>query len=168
VTLPNQKELFSVAYVRAVAAAAGFNVGGMDVDDDSVDIEIGAAGPRGSMHSPRLGLQLKCTAAGILADDELPFRLKLKNYDDLRPENRMIPCVLVVMTVPKDTATWLAQSDENLLLCHCAYWLSLRGLPEVEQTYADQKVTVKLSRAKPFTVAALTELMTIVGKGEKP
>jgi hypothetical protein len=45
--LNTQKEQFSNAFIVAVAAAAGFTTGQWDVDDDSIDWQIAAAGGRG-------------------------------------------------------------------------------------------------------------------------
>lgn len=45
--LNQQKELFSEAYVRAVAAVGGFSVSQPEVDDDSIDLKIVARGGEG-------------------------------------------------------------------------------------------------------------------------
>ena len=56
--LSAQKEQFSHAYVRAVAAVAGFAVAKPEVDDDSVDLSI-----KSKLHSvrPQVDVQLKCS-----------------------------------------------------------------------------------------------------------
>ncbi|MBX9622696.1 MAG: DUF4365 domain-containing protein [Gemmataceae bacterium] len=167
-TTNNQKELFSIAFVQAVAAAAGYNVNNWQIDDDSVDIGIGKRGRDDKVRSPRIDLQLKCTAEGVLARDHLAFRLPMKNYDDLRHPDYLVPRLLVVVTVPEDMAGWLAQTDDRLELCHSGYWVSLRGRPEVYSDADDPKVTVHVPKAQPFTVEALRGLMAAVGRGEKP
>ena len=71
-----QKEQFSDAFIRAVAAAAGYAVSKPSVDDDSIDWQIAATGGKGTTRSPRLELQLKCrTNLNVLAD---AFRLPLE------------------------------------------------------------------------------------------
>ncbi|MEO5365718.1 MAG: hypothetical protein H7831_05085 [Magnetococcus sp. WYHC-3] len=47
-----QKEHFSEAYVRAVAAVAGYSVSRPGVDDDSVDLTISAPGGNGTLRAP--------------------------------------------------------------------------------------------------------------------
>jgi hypothetical protein len=79
--LNQQKEQFSRAYVRAIAAAAGFDVYTPGVDDDSIDLGIAASAKR-SRRRPRLELQLKCMARKVT--DVMRFPLGLKNYNDLR------------------------------------------------------------------------------------
>jgi Domain of unknown function (DUF4365) len=120
-----QKEQFSDAFVVAVAAAAGFVTGRWDVDDDSIDWQIAAAGGQGTLRSPRLELQLKCTASPSVAEGSIHFPLPAKNYEDLIPANLAVPRILVVVIVPKLTSDWFTLSDESLILRNCAYWASL-------------------------------------------
>lgn len=82
--LSNQKEQFSAAYVRAIASAAGYAVSRPEVDDDSVDRTLSARGGNGSLRSPKLDIQLKCTARRYSGHPLLRFPLRRKNYDDLR------------------------------------------------------------------------------------
>ena len=56
-TTPDQKEGLSVAYIKALAARAGFSTAVPEPDRDSVDVRIMAGGPR----RPALDLQLKAT-----------------------------------------------------------------------------------------------------------
>lgn len=58
-----QKEQFSLAFIQAVAAAAGCNVARAAVDDESVDLELIAAHDAADLRpSPHLAIQAKCTA----------------------------------------------------------------------------------------------------------
>jgi hypothetical protein len=88
----DRKERFSLAYISAVAAHAGYlfseRVG---PDKDSVDGRIeGSEGRR-----PRVEFQAKATAREILRDDHLTFPLLIKNYNDLRLDSR-VPRLLIV------------------------------------------------------------------------
>ena len=68
----------SLAYVKAVAARAGFSTAVPEPDRDSVDLRIMAGGPR----RPALDLQLK--ARTDLAEPQAGFRrirLSIKNYN---------------------------------------------------------------------------------------
>ena len=69
--LAQQKQEFSKAYVKAIAAAAGYATQEPTVDDDSVDLGVVARGGGGTVRSPRLDLQLKCTARHLLAETTL-------------------------------------------------------------------------------------------------
>lgn len=158
-----QKEQFSNAYVRAVAAAAYKP----EVDDDSVDWGIGARGAGGTVRSPKVELQLKSTSQDVIKADHLAYPLKRKNFDELRFDDYQVPRILVVVVVPDDVAFWLTQSEDALALRHCGYWLSIRGRPV--STNADEvPVTVHLPRTQVFSVVDLTAMMDRVGEGGLP
>jgi hypothetical protein len=160
-----RKEQFSDAFVRAAAAVAGFATSKPSVDDDSVDWVIHQAGGQGAIRSPRLELQLKCTASPDSNEAGFRYHLSLKNYIDLSAGNLMVPRILVLVVVPMDIDNWLRMTDEHLVLRNCAYWASLRGLP---QTSNSSSVLVELPRASRFDAKALDRLMTRVGAGEPP
>ncbi len=144
-----QKEQFSIAFVRAVAAVAGVKVLRTEVDDDSIDIGLERAGGC----APKLDLQLKCTADPLPTGGDISFPLKLKNYDDLRRAT-VAPRWLVTLFVPTDCADWLtvANPPTEVVLRRCAWWTSLDGLPDVDNT---SSVTVELPRGNLFTPEAL-------------
>jgi uncharacterized protein DUF4365 len=161
--LNKQKEQFSIAYVRAVVAAAGYNVYKMEVDEDSVDLGIAATASSDLPLRPRLDLQLKCTAAeAALHDEFIHFPLKVKNYSDLR-NSGLVPQALVVVLVPTEVQDWLTQTEEQLFLRRCGYWLSLLGEPAVDNT---ESVTVRIPRAQQFTPLALQDMMRRINDGE--
>ncbi len=146
--IAQQKEQFSFAYLRAVAAVAGYALYRPEVDDDSVDWGLAARGEAGTPRRPRCEVQLKCTARDLLDADRIRFPLKRKNYDDLRDADVLVPRVLVVVLVPPSLTDWLRQTEEELAMRHAAYWLSLRDHPDVPN---EETVTVYLSRAQQLT-----------------
>src|SRR5713226_3133366 len=151
-----QKEQFSNAYVRAVAATAGYNVYKREPDDDSVDWGIGARGGKGTIRSPRVELQLKCTSRDVVKEDRIAFPLPMKNYDELRSDDYQVPRILVVVIVPGAVGEWLTQSESALALHRCGYWVSLRGHPAVANI---DNITVDIPRTQMFTVPALGQMM---------
>jgi hypothetical protein len=161
----NKKEQFSISYVRAVASVAGFAAYKLEVDDDSVDLGLAASGEMGTVRSPKLDMQVKCTSREIMGNESLAFPLTVKNYNDLRPENVLVPRILIVALVPNDLVDWLAHSEEELLMRHCAYWMSLRGMGETDN---QENITVHLPRNNQFTVEALTGIMVRIGAGGLP
>jgi hypothetical protein len=163
--LNQQKEQFSMAFLRATVATAGYACYNSDVDDDSVDCGIAAGGTSNLPRRPRLEVQLKCSARPILHEGEVRFSLKIKNYDDLREEELLVPRILVVVLVPEDAGDWLRQSEEELVLRHCGYWASLRGQPPTENT---ETVTVTLPRSQQFTVEALQHMMKRIHDRDLP
>jgi hypothetical protein len=154
--LNQQKEQFSAAYLRAVAAAAGYTLYRPEVDDDSIDWGLAARGAGGTPRRPRLELQLKCSARTLPKEETIGFTIKLKNYEDLRAENVMVPRILVVVLVPEAVRQWLRHSEEELALRHCGYWMSLRGMAP---TSNKRNVTVHLPRTQCLTPEVLKQIM---------
>ena len=159
-----KKEQFSIAYLRAVAAVAGFSVAQPSVDDDSIDQTLSARDRDGYIGAPKLDIQLKCTRKTFHHDDFLHFELPRKNYDDLRQES-FTPRVLVVLIVPEDdTDSWLEHHEDALVLRQCAYWMSLHGLLDTN----NQSKTVKIPRSQMFTVKELKTIMKKISERRFP
>ena len=156
--LSQRKEQFSRSYVLAVSSVAGYATYKPEVDDDSVDLGIAGRAFDGVPRPPRIELQIKCTAGEIVRDDGLVFSLKKKNYNDLRwsSDDLLVPRLLVVVHVPESEDEWLYQTEDELLIRRCGYWLSLSGLPESENR---SSVAVRIPRTNRFDVANLRGLM---------
>lgn len=160
-----QKEQFSNAYLRAVAATAGFQVYKPEPDLDKSDWGIAAPGPRSTYRSPRVEVQLKSTAQDVLRDEHLAYPVDMETYENLRDPNLMVPKILVVVVVPAVADDWIDQSEERMLLRHCGYWVSLRNRPTLSNT---STTTVDIPRVQQFTVQALVDMMERIGSGGVP
>jgi Domain of unknown function (DUF4365) len=160
-----RKEQFSNAYLRAVAAAAGFQISKPEPDIDKTDWVIAAPGPKRTIRSPMVGVQLKCTSREVLRADRLAFSIDLETYDNLRDPSHMVPKILVVVVVPDDARNWLVHSEQNLVLHHCGYWFSLRDMPPSDNETGE---TIHIPRGQQFTVDALTGMMERLGAGGLP
>ncbi len=163
--LSQRKEQFSRSFIRAVAAVAGYSIYEPEVDDDSIDLGIAGRSFAGVPRPPRIEAQLKCTAGDVLREDSLAYPLKRKNYDDLRKiaEDLVVPRLLVVVCVPESESEWLRQTEEELALRRCGYWVSLSGQPE---TTNRTSVTVSLPRTNRFDVDSLRGLMERASRKE--
>jgi hypothetical protein len=161
-----QKEEFSYAYINAVASAAGFSfqIASRPLDQVGVDVTITGLVSPGSRRRTRLDVQVKCTSRDVIDSNNLRYPLDIKNYEELRndyPDDD--PLILVVVLVPDNVDDWLHQSETELCLQHCAYWVSLRGQPATEN---QTTVTVYLPRQNIFTVNTLKNLMQRIATGE--
>ncbi len=155
---PNiRMEQLSLTYIRAVAAQAGFQVSRPEVD-------LGIDGYLLSDFNrrPQIGFQAKATAQEILQNGVIRFPLPIKNYNDLRADSSN-PLILIVLLMPEDDTRWAVQSSTELCLHHCAYWLSLEGMPVSDNT---SSVTIQIPEANIFSVDQLTDLMYKAGLGE--
>ena len=166
-TTPHRQESLCRAYVQAVAAqvGVGFTVPG---DDYGVDVTLRLIGRQGDGRRDAgvtLDLQLKSTTRALVDDESVAFDLDVKNYDDLRDPEVRCPRLLVLLVQPQEEGRWLTQSEEELTVRHCAYWISLRGRGPTEN---QRTVRVRIPRANVFTVEGLRALLERVRTGEDP
>ena len=121
-TLNLQMEQFSLAYIRAVAASAGYQMVKPESDTDSVDgILMSDFGSRS-----RIEFQAKATAKNIVRSGNLHFPLPIKNYNELIIHTQ-VPRILIVVLMPRDPNQWVNQTEKELCLRRCGYWVSLEG-----------------------------------------
>lgn len=165
--ITQRQEQFGNAYIRAVAAVAGYTLYQQEVDDDSIDLGIAAKGAIGTIRSPRLELQIKAPfKRNVVGAKSMSYSLEKKNYDDLRYTNFYVPRILVVVVLADDLNSWLYQCEEQLVIKHCVYWTSLRG--EKELPIGQETKSVRLSKDKIFNVEILKQMMDIISKGGNP
>lgn len=165
-TVNEQKQQLSIAYVYAVAARAGYACQVIHVDNDSIDVQLAAKGTvhrQAVLRSPKIDVQLKATSQPVLKERHLTFPLPIKNYNDLR-EPVLVPRILVVLLLPEDDSLWLVQSEDAMITKHCAYWMALLGRSETKN---QSSVTVQLPRDQRFTVFGLRSLMEKVARKEE-
>jgi hypothetical protein len=157
---PTQKmEQYSLVHIRAVVTLAGFQMEKPEVDDDSIDgTIIDKQGRR-----PRIEFQAKCTALAAFpaSASEFPFDLSIKNYDDLRAET-ILPRLLIVVVILDVAGAWNDQSENELTLRRCGYWLSLREYPAVDNPTTKR---VQIPRSNLLTPISLARLMASAERG---
>lgn len=159
-TEQDRKEEFSVALVHAIAATAGYCIGTLSKDRDSIDLLL-VADKNTLKRSPMISVQLKCSSQDFPStDDDFSFPLEKKNYDDLREETTL-PRLLLVVRVPAEP--WIIFTEQKTELFKCCYWRSLLGEPASENTTS---VTVKIPRANVLTTESLVALMTKANSGQ--
>ncbi|WP_438765308.1 DUF4365 domain-containing protein [Kushneria sp. TE3] len=158
-----KKELFSKAFVRALAAQSGFRSSEPDVDDDSIDIIVRGRGYPSGIRNPQIDIQLKCTANNDGDKDFLNFSLSLKNYNDLRGENVLCPRFLFVLIVPENCEDWLVHQSDFSMIKHFCYWYSLR---DRASTPNSSSVTINIPRTQRLTSQSLLELMDMANAKE--
>jgi len=160
-----QKEEFSYAYIYAITSAAGYALQRTHTPLEQIGIDLIITGDRspGILRLPQLLVQVKCTSRNLMDDNYLRYPLKVKNYEELRRPNEDPPIVLVVVVVPDEPDDWLQQSQNELCLKYCGYWISLAGQPA---TANDQTVTVRIPRQNLFGVQSLTNMMQRISNRE--
>jgi hypothetical protein len=156
---------FSQAYVKAVAAVASCSVNWEVVDVNSIDGFFKRPGGRGVWQGAQVAFQLKSTYADCIGDDHVTFPLTLKNYDDLRSEQVIVPRILIVVVIPADVGEWTKHDETALAMRKCGYWMTIRGAPQTPNTSSK---TVHLPRAQVFDEVALSGMFDRVESGGLP
>jgi Domain of unknown function (DUF4365) len=154
-----QLEEYSIAFVHAAVACAGFAFEVRRIDDDSVDCSIRSRSSNGAWLRPQLDLQLKCTGVPDFGpNDDLRFPLSIKNYNDLRPNtiDIRIPRLLVVVVIPAEPTDWVTDGVDHSELHRSGYWVSLAGSGATANV---SSVTVDVPRANRWSPLAVATLM---------
>lgn len=159
-----QKEEFSYAYIYAIVSAANysFQKSTKPADIGGIDLTITGTVSDEMLYEPQLDLQVKSTSLDVVSEELIRYPLKLKNYNELRKERTVAPRILVVVLIPENQDEWINQSETELCMRRCAYWVSLRGEPQTKNT---ESVTVYIPRQNIFTVNALQTLMQQIQTG---
>lgn len=148
----DRKEALSLAYIHAISAGAGYTIATRNFDRDGVDLVIDAGGEM----RPAIGVQAKATVnLGEPTAGLYRFPLKRRNYDLLRIKTQ-VPRILVVLAMPREELKWLTMSRIELVLRHCAFWVSLYGAAETDNT---DSVTISVPEGNLFDIETLRGLM---------
>lgn len=158
-------ERFSHAYLAAVAAAAGCKVLSWSVDDERVDATLSRRALGKKVKAPKIDIQLKSTTNPKLWAKSIRYRIDAATYDDLRENNRMTPILLVLLRMPKHPQRWLHVDERRVRMRKCAYWISLRGKPDISPK---KSLTLRISRAQVFNAQALHDMMLRLEDGLLP
>jgi hypothetical protein len=164
-TRNHRQEALCRAYVQAVAAQAGVATSSLSFDY-GIDLSLRAIRQRENRYQDarvQVDLQLRSTTRANVSNAQVSYDLDARTYNYLR-EFSPIHCLLVVLVLPEDEEEWLGQSMEELIVRHCAYWISLTG---AEAKDAVSSVRITLPRTQIFSVAGVRSLMDRLCKGEE-
>ncbi|MCW7471679.1 DUF4365 domain-containing protein [Leptospira kanakyensis] len=160
--ITQKKEQFSIGFMKSICAVMGYNTSTMDVDDESVDMQISAKGFSGIIRNPIIQVQLKCTIKTVEDDGFIHFPLKLKNYDDLRGDNLSCPRYLIVITIPESESNWLRIHHKKMTFRYSAYYFSLKDCEEVKN---EHNITLKIPKTNLLTFKSLSNLIDNASAG---
>jgi hypothetical protein len=168
--IESESEL-SYAYLHAVAARAGMSceVSGRHADTMGIDAIIRASErfANDSLFTDlALDVQLKATATEPSRNaGRISYFMKgVERYDKLRSETVTPPRILVVLFLPADRDEWMKWSKEELAVRKCAWWTSLRGAPETQNSSGQ---TVYLPENQCLGPEELREIMTRLSREEE-
>ncbi len=170
--MPNQQSIrmedMSEAYLRALCAANGYSIDRSSHDNDGVDVTVKCKGKvdnDSTCYSPSLDIQLKSSFSKIVENEDgsITYPLEVKNYKSLIDSHRMIPLILVVFQMHNDENLWLEQTSDWLKITKCAYWISLKGQPDTQNT---STINIEIPVQNLLTKDSLKGIMSRISKQE--
>jgi len=141
--LSQNQELYSQAYLDAIAAQSGCNVnwrhGARDRGLDGTIEFQGELGYRGmrcdgaqfdfQLKSLRVTSRVQKDVPGWKNRGQIPYDLELDTYDRLRSVRVSVPRILVLVLIPDDPTDWIRTNQYDMSLHHRAFWTHLGGDP---------------------------------------
>lgn len=161
----------SYAYLHAVASHAGIacQEANRAHDNQGIDATLSLRkdfGPGALWEQITLHLQLKATIKPPSRKrGRLSYFLEdVDEYDRLRRPSHLPPRLLAVLFLPPEHPQWLTHSADQLVLCRCAYWVSLRGAPPSANAAGQ---TVYLPEAQALSPTGLLGLFERIAREEE-
>jgi len=163
-TRNHRQEALSRAYVLAIAARCGMSasVSNPDYGIDLTLNDIAVSGDHRAESGYKLDIQAKSATLASLSRENVRYDLDVRSYETLRHPNVGSPRLLFLV-LPEDEKDWSVQTEDQLILRRCAYWLSLRGRPA---TTNRRSIRLAIPRANVFSIEALQRLMARIKAGE--
>lgn len=163
----HMQEHLSQAYVKAVAARAGYAVQfneGCDYGVDGQIREVHRIENRYRDSGFILDFQLKCTKNVILQDAMVSYDLEVKNYNDFveRAQDGSAPLLLIVYHLPEDPEKWLEVSEEKLIMRKCCYWSFLK---DAQSTSHKATQRIHIPKDQFLTIHTVGEIMNSLRGG---
>jgi hypothetical protein len=147
------KSRLSLAYLTAVAAAAGCQLQEWIVDRNGVDATVVPIQGK----NVKVDIQVKATSSNpmIAGGQSISHQLDVKTYNKLRDPFSVSPQLLVVYVLPSDPLLWLDVSGNRTKLKNLGYWINLRNAAAV----STKTVAVNIPTAQIFDSHALVDIM---------
>ncbi len=166
ITDTDKEEQISKAYIKAVAANAGY-VSNFLVEEYGVDVRIENVekDDNGKFNHVGMVLDVQTKATTNFRDIGNNFSYELKNdaYNKLVAEAVTIPRILVVLFLPRDEG-WVEQTEDYLKLKKCAYWTYLKGATLAPSNRLESSTAVYLKKTHIFSAETLKTIMAEINK----
>ena len=125
----HRQESLSRAYIQAIASQCGLSCSFREFDY-SIDVTLHLIQRRDNRYFEsgfNLDIQAKSTFRATMRENDVLYDMEVKSYNNLRDLEVGTPRILVLLVQPESETEWTGTTEEELMLRHCAYWLSLSG-----------------------------------------
>lgn len=120
VLIQNIEESLSISYVSSVVAKSGasFDIVSRDYGVDVCVRRVARFNGELMDMGVSFDCQLKATKNWVAEEEAIVYDLEVDTYNKIvyRHQNSSIPCLLVLLCLPKDEAEWLYISEEEISL----------------------------------------------------
>ena len=149
----------SLTYLRAIVNCLGGIVRetGRLEDNNGIDATcefFNIKGKGSKINNITIHFQLKSSSSlSFDSNDRLPLELPIDCYNKYRGYNSLVPMIMTILLLPpdKELDQWLEQTEQELILKRCMYWVSLYGAPDVNQ----KNKTIYFPKHNVFTPESL-------------
>jgi hypothetical protein len=166
ITEQHTMEALSRACIQAIAGKAGFNLSVREFDygiDGSFN-EITILNRRRVESGFCIHFQLKASTKWVLTEHTIFYDLEAKTYNDIVGRVKgTIPCLLILLTLPRDRTKWLEHTEVSLTIGGNCYYKYLSGIPTLNK----ESVRISIDRRHKLTSADLNDLFQKVKSGQQ-
>ena len=160
VPVTNIQSRLSLAYINAVVAQAGFGFW-TPPDDFGLDgmlSRILVTNGKCTALPGGVYLQIKSTINYQIQDSQVYYEMDVEAYNKLLLPTYYDsgPTLFVLFCMPRDRATWVVRSEQQLALQHCCYWYVFPRKTPLSTNR--RSITVRIPCAQVFDTAAVATI----------
>jgi len=165
IPLTQVEELLSISCVNAIVSKAGalFSPNAIDFGVDASIRKVGEFNGERIDLGCVFDLQLKASINWKREEKHIVYDMRAEAYNKLikRNENSTIPCLLVLMCLPRDNAAWLLTTEERTVLQESCYFFHIQG----DATNNGRSFRIRIPRENLLTPDAVGLLIAQVEQG---
>jgi Domain of unknown function (DUF4365) len=166
ITEQHIEEGLSRACVQAIAAKSGLIISRTELDYgiDGTFSEVSIINERRCQSGFSLHYQLKASIKWQQKEDKIIYSLEAKTYNDLieMGANGAVPCILILLTLPKNREQWLECVETRVTIGGGCYWY----YPTGSRTPNEVGKTIYIPQQNLLTPESAIALLNKVKTGE--
>jgi hypothetical protein len=164
IPMQHTEEVLSIAYVKSVVSHYGHTYTSIDQDygTDGCVRRIKKIGEEYIDLGTQFDCQLKSTIDWEIKEKTVSYDMRVDAYNRLIERNNGsdIPCLLILLCLPKKREDWLDIGEDSFKLQNCCYYTLING----EKTANTEKKRVFIPRSNLFNIHNLDLLFNDFSK----
>ena len=164
IPIQHTEEVLSVSYVKAVVSQFGYTYECLDQDygTDGCIRRIKKVKDSFIDLGTKFDCQLKATMDWEIKNGKVIYDMKSEAYNRLviRNNEADIPCLLILLCLPKDKSLWMSVDTSSMQIRNCCYYSYLKG----DQTTNTSQKRIMIPERNIFNIDNLTLLFADFNK----